>query len=99
MAWDKPDNSTIVFECDTCPQTVTCTVDVVRRTAPEIAIVSDFGACWRYAQGLGWRSFKRAGKDWTYHCLSCGSAAEVAHRDHKRQELERDRLKDHNARG
>lgn len=98
MAWDKADmKPVIVFECDDCEASVECDVPTIRRTA-SVQNDSDFIMCWQYMQGIGWRTFKRIGHPWTHHCTSCGPAAEVAHREHQRQEVYRDRLKHKNAR-
>jgi hypothetical protein len=53
--------------------------------------------CWRYMRGVGWRSFKRTGRNWSYHCVKCGPEAEIAHREHQRHEAERDRIRARNA--
>lgn len=99
MPWDKADmKPVVVFECDDCEAKLECDVPTVRQGSTASADQSDFAVCWLYAQGLGWRGFKRTGHPWTYHCIKCGPAAEVAHREHKRMEAQRDRLKSKNAR-
>lgn len=87
----------IVFECDDCEAKVECDVPTIRRTA-SAQNDSDFIMCWRYMQGIGWRTFKRIGHPWTFHCPACGPTAEMAHREHKRQEIRRDQLRHKNAR-
>lgn len=86
MPWNKNEEAT-VFECDDCDA-----------KEPAASSVTDFAVCWRVMQGIGWRSFKRIGQPWTFHCPKCGPQAEVEHREHKRREAERDRLKHRNAR-
>lgn len=88
----------IFFECDDCETRVDCDVPTVRSTSTRPAGTSDYLVCWEYMQGIGWRTFKRIGHPWTFHCPKCGPTAEVAHREHKRMEAQRDRLKIRNAR-
>ncbi len=95
MAWDRVDN-TITFECDDCGSVRVS--DISQARLGSTTANSDFITCWQYVQGTGWRTFKRVGHDWTFHCVACGPAAEVAHREHKRMEAQRDRLKVRNAR-
>lgn len=93
MAWDKRDEHCFTFECDSCG------ADVIELKADTITPKpgqSNFGRCWSHLQGLGWRSFKRAGRDWTYHCPKCGPEAEMQFREYRRQESERDRTKARN---
>lgn len=85
MAWDRPDETTIAFECDgECGKKLSF-------------ISSDFGSCWRKVQEIGWRGFKRTGRDWSHICPDCVPAAEAVHSDHKRMEDERDRIRARNA--
>lgn len=97
MGW-KDDSVNVVFECDTCDAVETVEVAKARfgSTAPEGT--SNFILCWSFMQGIGWRSLKRIGHPWTFHCIKCGPQAEVDHREHKRREAERDRLKVRNSR-
>jgi len=100
MSWDQPDVNRIVFYCDTleCQHEHHFSPGSERnlKKVPEHA--SDFTACWTAAQVLGWRSFKRTGGKWTYHCPECAEAAESAHTEWNRQERERERIKERNAR-
>lgn len=93
MAWDKPDDKTVTFECDDCTEVVDCDIETIRATGQPTPNDSDFIVCWRYLVGIGWRSFKRTGRNWSYHCVKCGPAAEASHNAHRRQESERDRIK------
>ncbi len=98
MPWIKLTESTLTFECDTCDEAIECDVATVRRTSVEQPTEwSDFSLCWRYLQGLGWRSFKRVGQEWTFHCVACGDAAEAAHIQHRTDEQARDQFKARNA--
>lgn len=98
MPWHKSDEA-VTFECDTCDLIVDCDTKTVRDTAEQPnAQDSDFAICWRYMQGIGWRSFKREGRLWAYHCPTCGPQAEVEHGDHRRLEDERERIRSRNAR-
>src|SRR5579864_4005614 len=97
MLWEQPDRSTIVMECDTCGDVTECDVETVREGEAHAPADSDFIACWRYLQGLGWKSFKRTGKSWTYHCPKCADAAEQAQTEYRRDERERERAKARNA--
>lgn len=94
MGWDKTSDTAFSFECDSC-------ADVVALNTEEMASEpkpgqSNFGRCWGHLKGIGWRSFKRNGRDWTYHCVKCGPEAEMQHLEHRRQESERDRIKARN---
>ena len=85
MAWTD-NGGTVVFECDGCE-------------AVETFDNATFLGSWPIMQEkFGWRSLKRIGHPWTFHCAKCGPQAEVEHREHKRREAERDRLKTRNAR-
>jgi hypothetical protein len=97
MPWNKADE-TITFECDTCDVVVDCDIKTVRATAQPSDYETDFAVCFRYMRGIGWRSFKRSGRAWSYHCTACGPQAEVEHNDHRRLEDERDRIRSRNAR-
>lgn len=98
MAWVKSsDDKTVGFTCDTCAKPVNCNVETVRATAQPEPETSDFIMCWRYLQAVGWRSFKRTGYDWSYHCVRCSPAAEAEHREYRRLENERDRIRARNA--
>lgn len=98
MAWDKTDDETLSFECDSCAEVVDLNVDRIREMAFPEPKTPDFCMCWRYLQGIGWRSFKRIGRDWTYHCAKCGPEAETAHNEWRRQENERERIRSRNRR-
>lgn len=101
MAWEKSsDGAVIVFYCDTCDGAVECEIKPIRERADrfqETDKVSDFAICWKHIQVLGWKSFKRTGHSWTYHCPTCVPAAEEAHTHHRVDEAERDRIKAKNA--
>lgn len=99
MAWEQIDESEIVFECDTCNDTLECNVAKVREGCYTVSddAASDFVVCWQYAQGLGWMGLKRTGHEWTHHCIKCHADAEAAHAEHRKQEHARDRLKARNA--
>lgn len=96
MAWEQID-STVTFYCDSCEAERECKVETVRATAQPEPATSDFIMCWRYMQSIGWRSFKRTGRAWTYHCVACGPQAEMEHREHSRQENAREQIKARNA--
>ena len=97
MPWHSSDGL-VIFECDSCDVVVDCDVATIRSTAHPTAHDTDFSLCYRYMQGIGWRSFKRTGRPWSYHCPTCSPQAESEHRDHQRLENERDRIKTRNAR-
>lgn len=98
MAWDRPDDATIVFECDTCDAEIECDVAKVRSGSRETPVEwTAFSLCWRYVQGIGWRGLKRIGHDWTHHCPACGEAAQTAHDQHRLDEHARERIKARNA--
>lgn len=100
MAWNAA-NGAVNFDCDDCGAVQSCNVEQVRlgvATCAGNGDPSDFVVCWEYMRGIGWRSFKRIGHPWTFHCVSCGPTAEVAHREHQRMEANRERLKHKNAR-
>jgi|ERR1019366_3619715 hypothetical protein len=99
MAWDKPDASTIAFECDSCSEAIECDIETIRAECFTVTDdkSSDFAVCWRHVQGLGWRSFKRTGRNWTYYCVTCIPAAEAAHKQHNIDEATRDRIKAKNS--
>ncbi len=98
MAWDKSsDGAVIQFECDGCEQNVACDVAAFRRATPD-SKVSDFAMCFAHVQGQGWKSFKRTGRPWTYHCATCVPEAEAAHAQYRTDEAARDRIKARNAR-
>lgn len=94
MPWNKTDTS-LIFECDDCDASVEH--KLADLTLPG---ASEFANAWGMMENLRepWRSFKRIGQPWTFHCAKCGPQAEVEHREHKRREVERDRLKHRNAR-
>jgi hypothetical protein len=48
------------------------------------------------ARASGWVSFKRVGRDWSYHCRQCAAQAERDHQEHARNEAERERIKARN---
>lgn len=97
MPWHNT-TEIVTFECDTCDTVVDCDIKTVRATAQPTEHDTDFAVCWRYMRGLGWRSLKRTGRDWSYHCAPCGSQAESEHQEHCRHEAERDRIRMRNAR-
>lgn len=99
MAWEANEaEGVIVFECESCDRVDRVNVQETRDTAekPE-PNTTDFIMCWRRQMGVGWRSFKRTGRNWSYHCPACGAQAEQDHRDFQSQERERERLKARNA--
>lgn len=99
MAWElNPANGTIVFECDSSGEVATCEMAKIRGTCNGVSPHdTDFGLCWRYLKGLGWVSFKRTGKPWTYHCPKCAVDAEREHHEWTHNDHERERLKKRNA--
>jgi hypothetical protein len=101
MAWEKSsDGLVIAFDCDTCDVSIECDVKTVRAGGHTVTDdkSSDFAVCLNHVKGIGWKSFKRTGHPWTYHCPACVPAAEDAHTQHRSAEAERDRIKARNAR-
>ena len=105
MSWWKNDETEIVFACDAMPNGVTTCESLLTlntkdaRAATDVpAHVSDFAVCWKHAQAVGWRSFKKGGRPWEYFCVKCVPAAEEAQRQHNEQETEREKAKRRNAR-
>lgn len=95
MAWDKTD-TTVTFECDTCDTVVDCDIKTLRAASPPTPHDSDFIVCYRHMQGIGWRSFKRTDRPWSYHCPECGPQAEMDHREYRRNERQREAIKARN---
>lgn len=100
MTWERNgDNTRIIFWCDmlTCEHEAIFDIVSTRAGAGAPERLSDFAVCFAALNGLGWRSFKRAGRDWQYFCPQCGPAAETAHQEYNRQVQERERIKARNA--
>lgn len=99
MAWDNPGGGVITFECDSCTAVEECDTEKVKLgvAGPLHKLVTDFTMCWSYLEGLGWKSFKRTGHPWSYHCLKCSEEAERQHREWLRHDHERERAKARNA--
>ena len=83
MSWDQSGDA-IQFSCETgeCMNSFTARVT--------------FAEAWASAKQNGWVSFKRSGRNWTYHCPACADQAERDHEAHKRNEAERERIKARN---
>lgn len=64
MAFDKPDNSTLVFDCDYCHTTTDFNVD-------EGHPVADVPACIRLLKEIGWTTKKVPGYSWEQYCEEC----------------------------
>jgi len=95
MSWIA-DGRTITFTCDSCPEGLESTESVNAEYYAKPS-ESDFAAAWRIVQRPGgWRSFKRTGHSWTYHCAKCAPQAESEHAEHNRNEAERERIKARN---
>jgi len=100
MSWWKQGETEIIFACDAipeCGEVLETDIATIRAEYPN-PHVSDFAACWRKAQLMGWRSFKRGSRPWDYFCPKCAIDAETAHRRYNEQENERERIKARNAR-
>ncbi len=102
MSWLHSETE-ITFICDSCPddkiEGTTLFVNIaLERARVAKPPMSDLGPCWEYARGLGWVSFKRTGRDWTYHCPTCAEKAAAEHAEWNRQERERERIKERNSR-
>lgn len=99
--WSKLNDSTITFECDSieCTEAVDCDVKVIRESSGPAPHASDFSVCWRHLQNSGWRSFRRIGKPWTYHCPTCGPEAEKTHHEHQQSDSARDEIRARNRGG
>lgn len=95
MAWDKPDDAIIAFECDTCSTVEDVEIEKARlgSTRPDAPA---FSICWDYLRSLGWQTFKRTGHDWTHACVKCAVEAGLAHQQHRRDERDRERAKARN---
>ena len=92
MSWNKTETH-VIFACDA--------IDCEIHTAVPIIPVekqSDFGGCFKRVQELGWVSFKRTGREWTYHCPKCAEQAAADHAEWNKAERERERIKERNAR-
>lgn len=94
MAWEKT-NANVTFYCDT-PDCDSYEI-VSSRVLFGSPNNSTFAACWQRVQSIGWRSFKRGGRPWTYHCSACALSAAESHREYNRREQERERIKAQNA--
>jgi predicted RNA-binding Zn-ribbon protein involved in translation (DUF1610 family) len=95
MPWTA-NEAGVVFECDSCGLSTEVNTAKVSQTRSKLD--TNFTICWRYLQSGGWRSFKRTGRPWSYHCPGCGAEAEKDHADWFRHEGERERIKAYNAR-
>ena len=88
MVWNKDEaNSRFIFECDTAECQSSINVPA-----------ADFGAAWKAVKERLWVSFKRTGRPWDYYCPKCAENAAADHAEWNRQERERERLKERNAR-
>lgn len=98
MSWEK-DAVGITFHCDTCEEFfLNVNIADARAGSSRREPYPDLLPCWEYARGLGWVSFKRTGRDWTYHCPTCAEKAAAEHAEWNRQERERERVKERNSR-
>jgi len=89
MSWEKDaENSRFLFMCDS-----------LEECASSVNIpAADFGAAWKVVKEQEWVSLKRTGQPWRYFCPTCAKKAAEDHAEWNRQERERERLKERNAR-
>jgi hypothetical protein len=97
MSWDKDDTGLVTFTCDSGCGTV-AQIDGRILMACSKGPATEFTLAWKDAEHAGWRSFKRTGGPWTYHCAGCVPAATRAHNEHLEREQERERIRARNGR-
>jgi hypothetical protein len=97
MSWSR-DCDTVSFACDSgeCQNVLDVDGNVARLNSTREATASTFAICNDVARGLGWVSFKRVGRPWTYHCSACAEQAECDHEEYLNREQERERIKQRN---
>lgn len=95
MSWTK-EGDAVTFSCDSCPETFFVDGDLARSGSSRPPRASLFTVCLDVARGAGWVSYKRVGRNWTYHCAGCAAQAAADHVEHIKRDAERERIKARN---
>ena len=99
MSWDMDTASGVItFYCDTCQESHVVNIANARASTTRREPFPNLLPCWDIAHARGWVSFKRIGYAWTYHCPACADQAAADHAEWNKQEQERERIKERNAR-
>lgn len=88
MAFERPDDMRLVFYCEACEETK----EFFDEDSPP-----SFADSWKECESDGWFTHRPPGQPWEHYCGGCADLAKEDIEAKRRNDRERERIKQRNA--